>query len=327
MAITKTGGLLIKEAVARWKDFIQNMSKANRSRIINEGVAKSEEAYINGMNRGTINIVNRHGYTRGNIDGLTPEQASKAKATTQAQYAKAQMQNDQGAMDRNALALANQRTGYYFGPNPLCNPKRPAIWTGASTLGYGKTIHTKGMQLPNSVITDEGKRFLNAVLNRHEAYEAISAEKAMQRYFKDPAKGDRRAIARLKASNPALKGLSDQQILSYFPDLETRAIYGIKTPGRFSSSSGSPAGSHLSMDVLGKERKLLDTFAYKENDGYKHFRNSVRRREYNYMDRAGEYKPGTFERYNRNNFKRMASKIKPGVPVRLRRNETWTPLY
>lgn len=215
--ITKFGEDMVKEAVARWKDFIQNMSKANRDRIISAGVAKSEDAYINGINRGTANILKRYGFTRGNIDGLTQAQANKAMKTTQAQFAKARAENDQIGIARNARAIVNQNNGHFFGPNPLANPKNPSILTGASTLGYSKTIHTKGMQLPSSIKSDEGKRFLNAVVNRHEAYEAIAHEKAMQRYLRDTAKGDRRAVAKLRASRPDLSNYTDQQILARLP--------------------------------------------------------------------------------------------------------------
>lgn len=346
--ITKTGEQLIKEGVARWKDFIQNLSKADRGRLINSGVAKSEDAYINGINRGTVNILKRYGYTRGNINGLTPAQANKAKSVTQAQYTTAQAQNNQIGTARNLDALNFQKSDPNFGLNPLASPINPTSYDGAATVAYGKTIHTKGITPPKEVVTDNGQKLFNALVNRHEVYEAIAAERAYVNYLKNPQKGDRRAVATARKVNPlATASLTDQQILAALP-LGNKAAAGIKTPGRLLSNIAKrPVNGHINIDVLGKERKLIDTFPYKDNDGYDYFR-KMRNREYQYMDRAGDYQPiqepglisrvltklhlkkpasGSLERFNKNNFRKMTSKMKQGIPIDMGNGETWKPLY
>lgn len=347
MAITKTGQQLVKEAATRWKDFIQNMSKANRNRIINSGVVKTQDAYIDGINRGTVNIINRYGYTRGNVAGLTPAQIAKNKAQVQADRAKALAKNDQIGADRNLNAQAHQNFDPNYGINPLANPANHNSWDGMSTVPYWKAIYTKGATIPNEIKSPEGQRLFNALANRHEAYEAIAAEKAYANYLKNPQRGDRRAIRLAKKLEPSYQNLTDQEILTRLP-IADRAALNIKTTGQLRSNLAlRPVAGHLNIDVLGKERKLLDTFPYKDNGGYKFFQ-KIRDREYEYMDRAGDYqakqnpgllsrflmklhlkKPdqGTLERYNKNNFRKMTSKIKQKTPVQMGNGEIWTPFY
>lgn len=348
MAITKTGEQFIKEAVARWKDFIQNMSAANRNRLINSGVVKPQNAYINGINRGTVNILNRYGYTRGNVAGFTPEQVARNKARIQADRVKAVTQNDQIAASRNLDAQAQQKFNPEYGKNPHINQANPDSWDGMSTIPHWKAIYIKGAIFPSEVKSSEGQKLFNALANRHEAYEAIAAEKAYSNYLKNPQKGDKLAINTARQLDPlGTSSITDQQLIGAMP-IGNRAMAGIKTPGRLKSNfSRFPRSSHINIDVLGKERKLMDTFPYKDNDGYYFLRN-MRNREYEYMDRAGEYQakqnPGllgrvltklhlrkptqdTPERYNESNFHKMTRKMKRKIPVPMGKGETWTPLY
>lgn len=348
MAITKTGEQLIKEAVTRWKDFIQNMSAANRNRIINSGVVKSQDTYINGINRGTVNILNRYGYTRGNVSGFTPEQIVRNKARVQKDRAEALSRNDQIGANRNLDAQANQNFNPNYGKNPLASSINGDSWDGMATVPYWKAVYTKGAILPHEIKSTEGQRLFNALANRHEAYEAVAAEKAYSKYLMNPQKGDKLAIHIARQTDPlGTASFTDQQLIGVMP-IGNRAMAGIKTPGRFVSNFvGRPVSSHINIDVLDKERKLMDTFPYKDNDGYKFFRN-MRKKEYEYMDRAGDYQtkqspgllgkflmklhlkkpdPGTIERYNERNFRKMTSKMKRKIPVPMGKGETWTPAY
>ena len=65
VAITKLGNTLVKEA-ARWHDFVANMSQESLKKLKDAGLVKSYAEYVNGINRGTNNILHRLGVIKVN---------------------------------------------------------------------------------------------------------------------------------------------------------------------------------------------------------------------------------------------------------------------
>lgn len=300
MAVSKMADLLVKEGASRWKDFMGNISDLARSRIIDEGVSKPVENYIRGINKGTANITRNIGYARGDINQLTMDQGKKAYNRVQKQLLQAQRGGDLAGAKINQNVIDHFHQGYR-GANPLANGGNSRRWTLAVTDPSAKVIHTKKYDPLISLTKDNDKRLFEALLNRHEAYEAVAAEKGLRNYYNNQGKFTQRALDRIRKMDPSYASIPDAQLLS---TLQSQLPSGtnmdvvlsnlaIKYPGKFVEDNGRRQimrSNHLDANVLTKERTIMDQLPYKDNKGY-NFLRKVRDAEYSAMNSGAGYTP------------------------------------
>ncbi len=281
MAITKIGKELLKQA-ARWSEVIANIDPETRKRMEDGGAFKSREEYRDRFRRNTDDILARAGFEREEVK------------------------------DPNA-------------------PKRP--WYDASTDSETRTVHANidRDQLP-FLEKDIDKDMFIELITMHEAYEALESAKALERANQNLQEYAEKAVKRHQLMYPkgakgiaAKHGGDKNKILADYAN-HPEAIYGAKRSGILISNN-SPSdqqdnwvGTHQDINVLIKERNMLDRYPYQGDDSIQKFR-SMRKQngETQFLDKAGKYgdpkvNPEPLKHYGKKNIKEMFKTW--GTPVR-----------
>lgn len=201
-------------------------------------------------------------------------------------------------------------------------------WREAKTNPLTKTIEAN-IDNPLALKTKSDQDMFRAILNRHEAYEASAAAKAARLEAKNPEKFFERAASNLRTI-PWAKDLSDAEIKEFFKARPDWAYtMHTKRPGLLLRCAkqhavdprnyADYASGHFNIDVLTKERKLLDRNPYRHNKGQR-FAKHMRRQtgETQFLDTLGGYgdpaiNKNPLERFNQKNIKRMNKNW--GTPV------------
>ncbi len=234
MAISKTGqALLLHKYAARWHDFVGKLSDASIARLKAKDLVKPLEDYIAGICRGNESIIRRAGFTATDLHGSRPSLNPWFSARTD---------------------LKNRVIHNDIGYAPL------------------KWLHSLDDPLSRELYGQQ-QALSHALTTRHEANEAMSFFKAEQAFKRNPHKaakrmlknylecGPEKEVAKLRQSPAAREAWIESQMrepdLSLLPKRTGTLVEQGTNPSAFSFRD--PEGpKHFSVDVLLKDRKLLD---------------------------------------------------------------------
>lgn len=272
-------GSQLLKIASRWHDFIAKLSPENQKKIFNAGLVKPVQDYIAGINRGTENIANRAGFKISDLYGK----------------------------DKNS---------------PLARIRGSRGYRKASTDLATNTIDTT-FQDPSFFKDQESADMLRAIQNRHEADEAMAAFKAQLRLANNYKKSKKTIVQNAKKQMPHLKATGDGMIFSVVSG-EPAWVAQLNTKHTGQLLGKGPKGTfqinnHGDIDVLTKERKLMDRIPYRQNKGLRHWQR-VRRMtgETQYLNNSGGYNPNSLERYNKANAnKTYAYGKNPQTPIKI----------
>lgn len=159
--------------------------------------------------------------------------------------------------------------------------------------------------------SSDDQALLEAIITRHEIYEAQAAERALRKYNSNPGKYGRKIIHNFEKTNPDEIGRYNLGNLDEKMSRLRKAKYNTDHTGflvRNGEEKYAPNAfsGHMDMDVLFKERKLVDRAPYPQNPVLDKIR-QIRHRtgEYQYLDIAGNY---GFHPYNINHLERFNKK-------------------
>lgn len=205
----------------------------------------------------------------------------------------------------------------------------------AYTIPNAKLVTT---EMDNIMRNDTDNALLRAIITRHEAYEMQAAERALRICAQGNAKQIRRIIRRFEAAKPDEAGRYNANTLNDKMSINRRAVYGNEhsgymiPDGKDKIMRNSLTG-HLNMDVLFKERKLIDRFPYQDNPAI----NRVRKQrnatgEYQYLDIAGNIgdpalNVNSLERFNKCNAREVLRNKRYPVFVNSAMATTLEPLF
>lgn len=274
----------MKLAMPRWRMLFQLLSKANQHRIQQSGIMKSQRSKLLGMRRGNQNMRESMGYSRVNPANITYDELENHKnGILQSMMQSHKKDHIRWQRDEKVLKhLDTFRINYgSTRPNPYGNP---ADIANVAADPMHKLLYIKDytmprqLKLPSPVAPDgkttvikpsrsldkaKNRRMLDALMERHELYEAKESEKAISRSIQNGGTGTMR---------------------------EARPY--IKFPGKLKSAhTGREYTNHADLNVLVKERRDLDTFTHTNNPAYKFVRKVREVVEHPYMDAAGGFNP------------------------------------
>lgn len=205
----------------------------------------------------------------------------------------------------------------------------------ASTIPNARLITT---EMDDIMGNDIDNSLLRAIITRHEAYEMQAAERALRTCAQGKAKQGRRVIRRFEDANPDEIGRYNVNTLNDQMSKNRQAIYGNEHSGYMIPDGKDKVirnrlTGHLSMDVLFKERKLIDRFPHPDNPAI----NWVRKQrnatgEHQYLDIAGNLgdpalNTNWLERFNKCNAREVLRNKKHPVFVNSAMATTLEPLF
>lgn len=182
------------------------------------------------------------------------------------------------------------------------------------------------------------EELLRAILTRHEAYEMLAAERSLHRLGANPQKYIPRILRNFESVNPDKIGKYDPTNLLRKMSPAGKALYNASHTG-FLIRNGEEKilpkvfTGHLDMDVLFKERKLLDRLPFPRNPVLEKIRQiRYRTGEYPYLDITGNYGDPTcninnLERFNKRNARSVLKYGKGPVLVNSAHAKTLKPLF
>lgn len=336
MAITKIG--------ARWLKMFGKLSPESKERILNANLLKDENSFLRNFERGTDNIISKLNYISSPVGSYAPDTLNLAERQAQSALHQALQAGDRVAIQRNSRVLQNIR-----------DPSRdmrflqdiPDKDIGQVRIDpFRRIIHSEnftsmkafedflGRSIPMPYGNDLG--MLKAIMRRHEALEAVSTEKAWNNYVKNMTRYDQAELGNIRNAVNDFKSFrkinnlpitanhrSDFRKLYkdfYAKDSLIRALANVKNTGYLRNRSNNKLRtSHVNMDVLLEERRLLDRIPYDNNGGIKLIR-EIRNKEYEYLNNAGNYNSASKVPFDKRNARIVRKNT--GKPFQVG-NENW----
>lgn len=179
---------------------------------------------------------------------------------------------------------------------------------------------------------DISDKVLRAMVNRHESNEAAAATKGRMEMFFNPQESKKKMIALFDKLRPGKKqNYTDEQIPKVLNETE-QILANTKHPGLLMPNGQKAikniSSGHLDMNVLTKERKLVDRFPYRDNPGLTRLKRlRTMSGETKYLDTAGDYDPKSLERFNKKNAQNVMRFGTAPVEINNRRIKTLQRIF